>query len=148
MTDCPHCAELLETKKHRDALIANRDALKAQLDRIADALDKSQLPLGEWVTIADMAVEELTTLRATNTRLNRRCQSAERGLQAKLTSGVSFGRALANSAAVMWHEKYLELKALLCDLLDARRCGCHVEPECDARHEERIREALGEEDAT
>lgn len=39
MTDCPHCAELLEVKKHRDALIANRDELKAQLNWIADALD-------------------------------------------------------------------------------------------------------------
>jgi len=59
---------------------------------------------------------ELAALRETNQKLNRRCQSAEAGLSAKLTSGPSFGRALANSAATMYHEQLAERDAELADL--------------------------------
>ena len=59
---------------------------------------------------------ELAALRETNMKLNRRCQSAEKGLAAKLTSGPSFGRALANSAATMYHAQLAERNAELADL--------------------------------
>lgn len=78
----------------------------------------------------EAAAGELETLRGTNTRLNRRCQSAERGLKAKLTSGFSFGRALANSAAVMWHEKCLEIAAQVAELEAAAR---EDHSECEAK---------------
>lgn len=43
--------------------------------------------------------------RDTVRRLNRRVQSAESGLAAKMESGPSFGRALANSAATMYRSR-------------------------------------------
>lgn len=53
---------------------------------------------------------ELDRAHETIARLNRRCQSAERGLAAKLNPGPrNFGRILANSAATMWHAWALEM---------------------------------------
>ena len=61
--------------------------------------------------------EALVTARETNTRLNRRCQAAESGLAAKLAlGGPSFGRALANSAAVMYREQLGEAQATIQEL--------------------------------
>jgi len=59
---------------------------------------------------------ELAALRETNQKLNRRCQSAEAGLAAKLTSGPSFGRALANAAATIYHEQLAESLSELAEL--------------------------------
>jgi len=60
---------------------------------------------------------ELAALRETNQKLNRRCQSAEQGLAAKLDAGgPSFGRALANAAATMYREQLAERDAELADL--------------------------------
>ncbi len=59
---------------------------------------------------------ELIAARETIVRLNRRCQSAESGLAAKLESGPCFGRALANSAAVMWHERHDEAQKRIAEL--------------------------------
>jgi hypothetical protein len=57
--------------------------------------------------------ESITSLRETNKRLNRRCQSAEAGLAAKLESGPCFGRALANASATMHRAQNAELRELL-----------------------------------
>lgn len=54
---------------------------------------------------AEKAERDLAAARETNARLQRRCHSAESGLAAKLESGPSFGRALANSAATLYRER-------------------------------------------
>lgn len=59
------------------------------------------------------ALTALTEARETIRRLNRRCQSAEAGLVAKMESGPCFGRALANASATMYREQNVELRALL-----------------------------------
>lgn len=61
--------------------------------------------------------KELAEARETIRRLNRRCQSAERGLAEKLEearrAGPSLGRALANSSATMHRAQNAELTARL-----------------------------------
>lgn len=71
---------------------------------------------------------ELARAHETIARLNRRCQSAERGLAAKLNPGPrTFGRILANSAAAMWGAWALDMaRGILAgeitdDLLDNAR---------------------------
>jgi hypothetical protein len=54
---------------------------------------------------------ELAHMRETVKRLNRRVQSAESGLTAKLVTGPCLGRALANSAATMYREKLADAEA-------------------------------------
>ena len=70
--------------------------------------------LGELDTSRDALVDkvikleaDLSTARATNTRLNRRCQQYESSLAEKLDQvGWGFGRMLANGAAAMFRDKW------------------------------------------
>ena len=85
--------------------------------RVALTLERRRAGSFDITNEALAAVEaELVALRETNMKLHRRCQSAEAGLSAKLTSGPSFGRALANSAATMYHEQLAERNAELAEL--------------------------------
>lgn len=89
---------------------------------------------------AEVAVQRLADAvaqqRDTITRLNRRCQSAEKGLQAKLDSplieGRTFGRIFANSAATMYAEQLRDCQAALAA---AQRDAARVEAALVARHE-------------
>ena len=104
---------------YTDELQANTDAALARVEaELAHAqrlyLEACECGSGH-ARIAELEAE-LAALRETNQKLNRRCQSAEAGLSAKLTSGPSFGRALANSAATMYHEQLAERDAELADL--------------------------------
>ena len=61
--------------------------------------------------------EQLRRCRETNKSLNRRLQSAESGLAAKIEemqrAGISFGRSFANAAATMYEGKFREAEAEL-----------------------------------
>ncbi|WP_182359529.1 hypothetical protein [Tomitella gaofuii] len=62
----------------------------------------------------------LQAARATNTRLNKRCQLADRALAEKVSehAGRSFGRGLANWAATKYREERDEARAEVDDALD------------------------------
>jgi hypothetical protein len=64
----------------------------------------------------DAALAENKRLRETNNRLNRRCQTYERGLAEKIEKGRtegSLGRALANAAATKTEAENERLRAAL-----------------------------------
>ena len=126
------CLSRASVGERTRALVARRSALAAveaeweELDHILASVDVPHALNGRMQPLAMRArafvarsnrlaaVEaELAALRETNQKLNRRCQSAEAGLAAKLTSGPSFGRALANAAATMYHAQLAERNAEL-----------------------------------
>jgi len=129
MTPAYRRAEVLGATRLVDAALARVDAELAELDHILASMDVPHALNGRMQPLSARAqsfversdrlaaVEaELVALRETNMKLNRRCQSAERGLAARLTSGPSFGRALANAAATMYHEQLAERNAELAAL--------------------------------
>lgn len=99
-----------EARADRDACSRrrheNEEALIAKLEEAQKVLVQAGEKAGElWL--------KLEEARATNARLNRRCQLYEAGLAEKVKQhregGWSFGRMLANSAAVMAERKNDEL---------------------------------------
>lgn len=76
-----------------------------------------------------MSDHEVAQLRASLTAMHRRAQSAERGLLARLEPGQrTLGRALANSAAVMYRERLRELAAAVCAYIEQH--GLEHDDEC------------------
>ncbi|KDE14230.1 hypothetical protein [Rhodococcus aetherivorans] len=102
-----------------------RDNLPALLDRIESLeadLERAHLARAEaqnrasdlrkaadgWASHAEKTESALFEARATNTRLNRRCQLAEKAARENIDAckraGMSFGRSLANYAALLYRE--------------------------------------------
>lgn len=97
------------------ALLDRVESLEADLERAhlarAEAQNRAS-DLGKsadwWGVRATTAEAALAEARATNARLNRRCQQAEKAARENIDAckraGMSFGRSLANYAALLYRE--------------------------------------------
>lgn len=76
-------------------------------------------------------VLELDQARETIKRLNRRCQSAESGLAARIEPGDrTLGRVFANAAAVMYRERLEDVRACIVEAGSDHADGCADEANC------------------
>ncbi|UQB71261.1 hypothetical protein KI427_16720 [Rhodococcus ruber] len=107
-----------------ELIVWARNNLPALLDALDDAECESERLRGDWI-IEDRqrkAVEAaLTQARATNARLNRRCQQAEKAARENIDAcqraGVSFGRSLANYGAMLYLEDLERARATIARVL-------------------------------
>lgn len=91
---------LAEAEYERDALKID---IEAALAKVAELAGRLKADAEETRARADKAEAALTESRATNARLNRRAQEAERAANERLElGGATVGRALANYAASMY----------------------------------------------
>ncbi|MGW4581844.1 hypothetical protein ACWELP_24440 [Rhodococcus aetherivorans] len=94
-----------------DLIVWARNNLPALLDALDEAECEAERLRGDWIieNRQRKAVESaLTQARATNARLNRRCQQAEKAARENIDAcqraGMSFGRSLANYGAMLYLE--------------------------------------------
>ncbi|CCW14632.1 hypothetical protein EBESD8_52020 [Rhodococcus aetherivorans] len=94
-----------------DLIVWARNNLPALLEALDDAECESERLRGDWIieNRQRKAVEAaLAQARATNARLNRRCQQAEKAARENIDAckraGMSFGRSLANYGAMLYLE--------------------------------------------
>ena len=85
------------TSPHPDLVVRESD-----YEALAAEVEEWKRVASEQARMHDEAASEVERLQETNRRLNRRCQSAERGLAVKVEEverkGGSFGRALSGAA--------------------------------------------------
>ena len=111
-----HNAELIVwARNNLPALLDRIESLEVDLERAhlarAEAQNRAS-DLGKaadgWASHAENTESALLEARATNALLNRRCQQAEKAardnIDACKRAGMSFGRSLANYAALLYHE--------------------------------------------
>lgn len=97
--------ELLDRVESLEADLERAHLARAEAQNRASDLGKSADWWGVRATTAEAALAEA---RATNARLNRRCQQAEKAARENIDAckraGMSFGRSLANYAALLYRE--------------------------------------------
>ena len=103
-----------------ELIVWARNNLPALLAALDDAECESERFRGDWIieNRQRKAVEAaLAQARATNARLNRRCQQAEKAarenIEACQRAGMSFGRSLANYGALLYLEDLERAQATL-----------------------------------
>lgn len=112
--ECTDCmlVRAIDEKLQAEAQVAElREALAAECKRHRDDRKAAGKALMHWEEMAntlreqrDAAIGEVERLRGKNSELNRRCQRAEsvanENVEACKRAGQSFGRGLANYAAL------------------------------------------------
>lgn len=144
-------AQVGRVRPDAELIVWARNNLPALLAALDDAECESERLRGDWIieNRQRKAVEAaLAQARATNARLNRRCQQAEKAARENIDAcqraGMSFGRSLANYGAMLYLEDLERAQASI-DRLRALT----LRPDGSSRPDEfrisvrRIRAALG-----
>lgn len=110
-----NAALIVWARNNLPALLDRIESLEADLERAHFARAEAQNRASDlrkaadgWASHAEQTESALLEARATNARLNRRCQQAEKAardnIDACKRAGMSFGRSLARYAALLYRE--------------------------------------------